>query len=65
MKHFCRLAAELAVLSFVTFILLSFLDDLLPGFVSLYFSPAIFLAGAVAMTATWLGLMILYKLRCV
>ena len=47
---------ECAWLSFVTFLVLALLEDWLPGFISLYFPPAIFLAGAVVATTVWLGL---------
>lgn len=47
---------EFAWLAFTTFFLLAFFDDVLTGFVSLYFSPAIFLVLAGAGTTVWLGL---------
>lgn len=50
------ISGEIAWLSFVTFFLLALLDDLVPGFVSLYFSPAIFLVSSGLATAVWLGL---------
>ena len=56
MKYYRQLCGEVAGLSFLTFILLALLDDLLPGFVYLYFSPAVFLASAVVALSFWLGL---------
>lgn len=50
------ISKEIAWLSFVSFFILAFLDDLLPGFVSLYFPPGIFLAISVVVVAMWFGL---------
>lgn len=53
------MAGEIGALAFGTFFILAVLDDLLPGFVSLYFSPGIFLAGALVAIVVWLGLTIM------